>query len=306
MTVLERDTLVPDHAETSPWELLASPAARPAAIGGLTDAALGEGGRWRRPRLLAFGGLAEVYEVEDAEGGPSRLLKTSRRDRADVAAEAIDHEARHLRAWPRPGAPRVLDRGRLADGRPWFVMNRAPGAAFSAWIARTGGVPVVDAVLALRSAARTVGLAHAQGYLHRDLKPGNLVWDLGGEVTVIDWGLVCRQVPDAAPPPRLAGTPGYMAPEMLDRRAGAAMPTADVFALGCTFFDLVWGEQARETRGFGAPKVELPAQDAHAHGLAGRMLRHILSRAVHPDPELRLQDGAALAAELDGWIAAFA
>ncbi|MGA0873313.1 MAG: protein kinase domain-containing protein [Phycisphaerales bacterium] len=89
------------------------------------------------------------------------------------------------------------------------------------------------------AAARSLGHLHANGVVHADFKPGNIVVTEAGEVVVIDFGQACRI---GTRKPRIQGTPGYMAPEQ--RRLDPLGPEVDAFALGASILRTFCGEEA--------------------------------------------------------------
>src|SRR6266571_6121266 len=128
------------------------------------------------------------------------------------------------------------------EGLPFFSMKFASGGS------------LLDAAPALRSeprraialmakVARAVQYAHAQGILHRDLKPGNILLDGGGEPLVSDFGLAkwLDTASDLTRTLTIFGTPGYIAPEQAKGSAPNLTPAADVYSLGAILFDLFTG-----------------------------------------------------------------
>ncbi|TMP95439.1 MAG: serine/threonine protein kinase, partial [Verrucomicrobia bacterium] len=125
---------------------------------------------------------------------------------------------------------------------PFFSMKFAAGGS------------LLDAAPALRSeprrsvalmakVARAVQHAHAQGILHRDLKPGNVLLDGRGEPLVSDFGLAkwLDTASDLTRTLTIFGTPGYIAPEQAKGSAANLTPAADVYSLGAILFDLFTG-----------------------------------------------------------------
>lgn len=147
-------------------------------------------------------------------------------------------------------------------------------------------------------AAEALGYAHAQGTLHRDIKPGNLLIDEDGNVSVADFGLA-RTVERAAASPtsEVAGTLRYMAPE---QRSGRADERSDVFALGLTIYELLTLQPAA------ADAARGPVLDGRTVVLSPRKidatiprdLETIVLKCLAAEPARRYQSAEALASDL--------
>ena len=143
-----------------------------------------------------------------------------------------------------PGIVPVHDVGRLPDGRAYYVMKLVRGERLDAWLAR--GPALAARVRLFQRLCEAVGFAHAQGVVHRDLKPQNVMVGSYGEALVLDWGL--SGVTGAA------GTRGFMAPEQEAGRATDAR--ADVFGLGVVLEGMLGAGAPAPLRSVGA-KLDL-------------------------------------------------
>lgn len=265
---------------------------------------------WQVVELLAEGGMAELYRVRCGPGGAEAVLKCPHRHHraAHRLDEALLQEAAWLQDLELPGTPAVLDQGRLEDGRAFYVMTRVAGETLRDWLLR-GPPPLAEAVRVVRDVARVVAGAHARGVLHRDLKPSNIMRGPDGKITVVDWGLATRVEAEGAPGRRLAGTPAYLAPEIVTRAAGALMPTADVWALGCTLVCLLegqppnpWRRPSRSILGLAAPR-RAEAWEGDARVPAELALAELVARCLASEPAERIPHAGRLAWELDAWLA---
>jgi serine/threonine protein kinase len=163
------------------------------------------GTRYELLRELGRGGMGVVYECHDRELERSVAMK--------VLDDQWRAEARILAKLEHPGIVPVHDIGVLADGRFYYTMKLVRGV-------RLDQLEPLTRTEKLRLFARIcepVAFAHANGVVHRDLKPQNVMVGEFGAVLVMDWGVE-----------NIAGTPGYMAPEK-ERSA-----RSDVYALGAT------------------------------------------------------------------------
>ena len=265
----------------------------------LGDAPALEGTRYELLGELGRGGMGAVYRVHDRELGREIALKVI----SDLApspdgARRLRREARALARLEHPGIVPVHDAGTLPDGRVFYTMKLVRGERLDVRLRR--GLTPGDALRLFSRVADAVAFAHANGVIHRDIKPQNIMIGAFGEVLVLDWGLakvraeIAEEAVRAAPIAPAAheesttapaastldgvviGTPGYMAPEQEAGRSGAADERADVFALGAVLRYLVEGTGARP----------------------GRPLLAIIARATAPDPAQRYQSVADLAADV--------
>ena len=215
-----------------------APAAEPPAIEGYTLGA-----------PLGAGGFAVVWAARRSPDGAAAAIKVGRHDDAVFAAR-FEREAEALLRVGPPHAPALYGRGRLADGRPYLVMERLAGATLAAEIAARDAPVSADEACALGDAVlAALEAAHARGVIHRDLKPENVfvTWSGGGvgqaspRATLLDFGLTKAAARDDAGLTRtgvVVGTSEYMAPEQLrgDRSLDAR---ADLYAFGVMLFELL-------------------------------------------------------------------
>jgi tetratricopeptide (TPR) repeat protein len=151
-------------------------------------------------------------------------------------------EAEALRAIGTPAVPRLHDSGVLADGRAWIVMDRITGTSV-AELAADGAMRSSEAVALGLAALDALERVHAARFVHRDLKPDNLVRTNDGRVVILDLGLA-RKLPDDPDDPTRAnvqvGSLEYMAPEQI-ADSSAVDERSDIYALGCVFYELLAG-----------------------------------------------------------------
>lgn len=257
------------------------------------------------------------YEIgaQIARGGMGRILAAWDRtlDRAVVlktvsAGDALSRErfAREMIVTARlqhPAIVPVYDGGHLADGTPFYVMRRVDGRELEACIVEASTLlrrlELLRPYIALVDA---VAYAHAEHFVHRDLKPRNVLVGPFGETVVLDWGLA-KHIDDKAvhEPDTLApeaddpgltstgavmGTPGYIAAEIA--RGRPATPRSDVFSLGVILARILTGQPPQRA-------AEL-ADDAVAGAPAD--LVAIARRATDPDADRRYADAGELADDL--------
>ncbi|RMG06679.1 MAG: serine/threonine protein kinase, partial [Planctomycetota bacterium] len=245
---------------------------------------------------LGRGSMGVVFAARDpATGRPVALkLLAGALDPARVARFRREGELTARLA--HPGIVRVHDAGTDAQGRPWIAFEYVPGARTLAdAFAELGPL---ERVRRVAEAADALGHAHAQGVVHRDVKPANLLVDAAGRVRVADFGVAL-----ASDQERLTrtgawvGTPSYMAPEQLT--GGPVGPPADVWSLGVVLYEALAGELpfAGDSLVSLAASMERGAPPLRAADLPPA-LGSVCARALAKDPARRYPDGTAFAAAL--------
>jgi serine/threonine-protein kinase len=211
--------------------------------------------------LLGEGGMGRVELAYQRSLEREVAVKTTREGASASAAAALVREARIAGTLEHPGIVPVHALGIDANGAPVLVMKRVEGVdwetmirdpAHVSWAARPGA-RVVAHVEILMQVCRTVEFAHTRGVLHLDIKPENVMVGSFGEVYLVDWGIARRFEPrsrEGLPYPTLAGTPAFMAPEMV---TGATVdPRTDVYLLGATLHAALTGEPRNAGNGVAA------------------------------------------------------
>lgn len=207
-------------------------------------------GRYRLGTALGIGGTSVVFEATRLADGAPVVVKVLRDLFAHNAelVRRIRREGEVARRVAHPGIVPVLDEGILEDGSPYLVLERLDGECVARLLRRRGPMePRHVAVIALR-AASVLHAAHAQGYVHRDIKPEHIVLsrtdDGRLDVRILDFG-VCASA--SAPVEereaergRVYGTPAYCSPEQASGDPDVDA-RSDVFALGILMFESLTG-----------------------------------------------------------------
>ena len=205
-------------------------------------------GRLQRVDRIGVGGFATVWLYHDAELRSDvavKALADNWAQRLDVRERFLE-EARILRRADSDHIVRVYDIGE-ADGTPYFVMTYADRGTLANRLHEGEPMPLQEAVGLVWQAALGLSVLHAQGIVHRDIKPQNLLLRSEGSgrdrVLVADLG-VAKAMLHASGLTQVVGTPSYMAPEQAD---GVGVDRrADVHALGAVAYQMVTGQLVRD------------------------------------------------------------
>jgi len=175
-----------------------------------------------------------------------RLEGVNESERASLE-ERLSREARAAAQLRHPNIVAVYDFFRIED-RAYIVMEYVRGAMLEAMIVAGERQDLVKIGNVLRQAALALDEAHAQGIVHRDVKPGNMLLDEIGNVKITDFGIARRMAAGStetmAGPGTTVGTLGYMAPEQI--RGEPVDGRADQFSLGVVAYQLYTGEMPFE------------------------------------------------------------
>jgi serine/threonine protein kinase len=206
---------------------------------------------------LASGGMGEVYRATDGLLGRTVAVKVLADRHArdpDVRARFTREARAAARLSAHPHVVTVFDVGEH-DGHPFIVMEYLQGGSVYDR-ARSSTVRAGLALEWLRQAASAIDAAHAQGVVHRDVKPANLLLDGEERVHVTDFGIASAAGFDTLTlPGTVLGTAGYLSPEQA--RGETATPASDRYALGIVAYELLTGRRPYE--------AETPMTEAFAH-----------------------------------------
>jgi eukaryotic-like serine/threonine-protein kinase len=197
--------------------------------------------RFALESLVGSGGMADVYRARELITGRPVALKVLRQSQRGRLTR-FRREGDVLARMQHPHIVRYVAHGDGPDAT-WVAMEWLEGESLEARLAR-GPLTVAECVAAATGIAEALAFAHAQGVLHRDIKPGNLFLPGGncGEVKVLDFGIA--RVADATltRTGSVVGTPSYLSPEQARGRHVDAR--TDLFALGCVIYEALTGRRA--------------------------------------------------------------
>lgn len=260
-------------------------------------------GRFEVERLTGSGGMGAVYRAMDRTTMQPVAIKVL----FDGADEARFHrEALLLAELRHPGIVGYVAHGHTDAGHPFLAMQWLSGIDLAERL-RHGGLNLKESLLLIQRIAEALSIAHKRGIIHRDIKPSNLFLVDGdpGKVVLLDFGIARRGlgVRSAAMTRTgaIIGTPEYMAPEQA-RGQSQLSAAADVFSLGCVFYECLAGSPPFVAAHVAAVLAKILFEDAPklrtVRPELPLPLEDLLLRMLHKDPKLRPADGGAVLAAL--------
>jgi serine/threonine-protein kinase len=230
---------------------------------------------------IGRGGMGTVYLATDVELGREVAIKVPNTLAHAEIERRLHTEARALATLEHPGIVPIHDVGRLADGRLFYVMKRVRGRTLREHLAAL--TDLTERLRIFERICEPVAFAHAQGFIHRDLTPDNVMVGAYGEVMVMDWGIVkvvSRESSVDSPQSAVSvgsrqsaarnatdygvviGTRGFMAPEQERGAVDDVDQRSDVYGLGALLFLLLTneapptaGEREAKLRALGIPRA---------------------------------------------------
>ena len=203
--------------------------------------------RYRNPERIARGGMGEVYRAEDRDLARLVAIKVlaERFAENDAIRGRFTREALAVaRLSNAPNTVTIFDVGDH-QGRPYIVMEYLSGGSLADRLEGDGAQPLGRSLEWLGQAAAALDAAHANGIVHRDVKPGNLLLDDDGRVKVADFGVAsAADLGSFTEAGTVVGTAGYLAPEQA--RGERATPASDLYALAVVAFELLTGKRPFE------------------------------------------------------------
>ena len=273
------------------------------------------GGRYRIRSPIGAGSMGQVYLARDNNLATDVVVKFplppgDSPERAGFL-ERFDREARSLVSLSHPHVVKVIDVGRQ-DGRPYLVMQYLAGGSLTDrmtdnGLSRPHGLPAATLAGWLMDVAKALDFLHRQNFLHRDVKPANILFDLHGHAFLGDLGVIKAMAPTAADrrasgltaPGFLLGTPNYVAPEVVMGLPGDGR--VDQYALGMTVHEVLTGVNVMAGPTPSATVVNQTTVDAPPLlGLVPgvpRRLSDAVRRALAKDPRQRFDTCSAFAWE---------
>jgi eukaryotic-like serine/threonine-protein kinase len=212
-------------------------------------------GQYTLLEKIGEGGMGVVYRASHAMLRRPTAVKLLPPEKAGAEhLERFEREVQLTSQLTHSNTVAIFDYGRTPDGVFYYAMEYLEGLNLQDLVAIDGPQPPGRVVHIMRQIASSLGEAHSVGLIHRDIKPGNVIMvaDRGGTpdvAKVVDFGLVKElyNKVDVTRDDRIAGTPHYLAPEMIASRDGVG-PESDIYSLGCVGYFLLTGKTVFEGR----------------------------------------------------------
>jgi serine/threonine protein kinase len=257
--------------------------------------------RYQLDRRIAVGGMGEVWEASDTRLGRSVAVKVLRPELSDD--EEFLHrfriEARTVASLDHTGIAAVHDYGEddpTDNGRrtAYLVMELVRGEPLSAVIAR-GPIEAGETLRIIEETARALQAAHERGFVHRDVKPGNILVRNDGLIKITDFGIA--KAADAVPVTRsgmVMGTAHYIAPEQAS--GSEAGPAGDVYSLGIVGFECLAGHRPfRAESAVAVAMMQVRDEPPPLPATVPLRVRELIESVLVKDPAQRYATGGEFA-----------
>jgi len=261
-------------------------------------------GRYRVERELGRGGMAKVFQGVDTVLGRQVAIKILAPRFADDESfvQRFRREAQAAARLSNPNVVSVFDTG-ADDGVHFIVMEYVEGRTLADYLADGGRIMPDRAIEISESVCNALSAAHAQGVIHRDIKPGNIMLTPQGQVKVADFGIarMTTTAETVAQTAAVLGTASYLSPEQAQGQPVDAR--SDLYSLGCVAFEMVTGRPPfiGDSPVTVASKqvLEQPVPPSRLNPDVTPDLDAVILRALAKNPANRYQSAEELRADLD-------
>jgi len=272
----------------------------------MENAELKRFGRYEIVAELGRGAMGVVYKARDPQIDRLVAVKTvsmwgqDREEETDFRMRFLN-EAQAAGRLHHAGIVSIFDVGETSENHDqYIVLEYVAGESLNRMLAREKKLPLAKALKFAEEIAEALDYAHAQGVVHRDIKPGNILVTEDGHAKIADFGIAKLNLAHFTVPGRVMGTPAYMAPEQLSGEGVDGR--SDLFSLGVILYAMVTGHSpfqgnSATTVCFKVANREPVAASAFDLNLPPE-LDEVISRAMAKDPQQRYQSGAEFAADL--------
>src|SRR5437763_3635651 len=267
----------------------------------MTDRTGQQLGNYRLVSLLGQGGYAEVYLGQHVRFNQQAAIKVLHAHLSDVEAEHFQQEAETIATLAHPSIIRVLDFD-VQDGVPFLVIDYAPNGSLRQRYPRGSLVPLPVIVSSVKQVAEALQYAHDKKFIHRDVKPENMLIGQQQEVLLSDFGIATIAHSTSSLNVGAEGTSGtlaYMAPEQSEGHPRAA---SDQYALGVVVYEWLCGECPFEGSVSELIAQQLSMQPLPLHERLPAIpaeVEQVVLRALAKDPKARFASVADFASALE-------
>ena len=223
-------------------------------------------GQYWLEELVGRGGMGDVYRAENLVLKRTEALKFVR-SKLSASPEAIKRFREEIESTAKllnPNIVTVFNAGEF-EGRPYMVMEFLEGWTVHEYVRRrlelASPLSVQEAADIVVQAAKGLQFAHKNGFVHRDVKPGNLWITPNKTVKVLDLGLAIATTPGADS--HIVGTPDFMSPEQCFPDS-VPSTRSDIYSLGCTLFYILTGQVPFGGEEYSTPEKKMEAQRKQA------------------------------------------
>ena len=250
----------------------------------------------------ARGGYGQVWHAFDPELQRSVAVKIPRfaGQLSEEQRERFLEEARRLARLTHPGVLPVHDVG-VEGSIVYVVTELIDGESLAERIERERPAPIESARL-VATVADVLQHAHEQGFVHRDIKPGNILLDAEGRVCLADFGIAQSSCEESEGDVIISGTLPYLSPEQLDDESSSIGPGADLYALGVVLYELLTGQLPYRARDVVELRAQIkkkdPASPRKLNDKVPRVLEKICLKALSRTPENRFASAEEIAITL--------
>jgi serine/threonine protein kinase len=198
-------------------------------------------GRWRLEDMLGEGGMGRVFRASDSSGSQAAVkIVKAELARDQIFRRRFDREAKVAQRVDHPHVVPVIEAGEH-EGLPYLAQVFIEGGSLEDRIKSSGTLPLEEAVRICTAVASGLDALHAEGLIHRDVKPANILLDDDGTPFIADFGLAKdRDASVLTKAGTAIGSMDYMAPEQI--RGEEVSAQTDVYALGCVMYECLSGK----------------------------------------------------------------
>jgi serine/threonine protein kinase len=256
-------------------------------------------GRYTLKETIGRGAIGTVYLGIDAALARPVVIKTLRISETPDAshsdlARRFGLEARAVARLRHPGIVTIYDVGQQ-DNVAFIVMEYMEGGSLASRLRALGKLTGPEVCAVVTAVAQALDYAHSQGFVHRDVKPGNILFDSDEHAKIADFGIVKSSTVEVTHPGTFMGTPAYISPEQITGRGGA---TADQWSLAAVAYEALAGHRLVKAEDISEAIYLILNIDLLPHRELPPAVDAVLRKALTRDPSERFKTCAEFASSL--------